>query len=272
MNSQWFALRKLRISEEGGGQVRYHLATHDGEIDLNSCIGQSLRLEANGQIHCIGCGNSTKKSFDRGYCYRCFITLAACDKCIIKPQLCHYQFGTCRQPKWGETHCMQPHIVYLSNTSGLKVGITRKSRVVSRWLDQGASAALIILEVASRLLSGKVEVIIGQHTADRTDWRRMLRGDPEALDLVAERDRLLALCFNLDPIFGDTRQLPTAKIKTFNYPVRTYPQRLTAINLDKTAVVEGTLEGMKGQYLILDSGVLNIWRHVGYQVSLQLNG
>ncbi len=268
---QWFELRKLRISNDpDDDQVRYRLATPAGDIDLNQYIGQSLRLETSGQIHCIECSRRTKKSFNRGYCYPCFIALAACDRCITSPQLCHYHLGTCRQPRWGDTHCMQPHIVYLANTSGLKVGISRKSRVATRWLDQGASAALMILEVASRLLSGKVELSIAQYAADRTDWRRLLRGNPAPADLLAERDRLLALCSNADPVFGDALPLPTAKVNVFRYPVRSYPPQPKAINLDKTPVVEGILEGMKGQYLILDNGVLNVWRYVGYQVSLQL--
>ena len=35
----------------------------------------------------------------------------------------------------------------------------------------------------------------------------------------------------------------------------------------KEKVVKGTLEGIKGQYLILDQGVLNIRKFAGYEVS-----
>ena len=263
-----FNLQKLQISDDQEG-VRYSLVVNDRSIDLNSCIGKTLRLMFAGRIHCVACGRMTKKSFNQGYCYPCFRSLAACDRCIISPQWCHYHQGTCREPEWGETHCMQPHIVYLANTSGLKVGITRQSRIPARWLDQGAYAALMILEVPSRLASGLVEVMFKQHVSDRTDWRRMLKGDPEPVDLPAERDRLMALCRAEHREISDAVPIPDAPTRIFSYPVSKYPQKPNAVNLDKQSVVEGTLVGIKGQYLILDTGVLNIWRHAGYQVSLQ---
>ena len=74
-----------------------------------------------GRIHCVECGRATKKSFNQGHCFPCFRSLASCDRCITSPELCHYDAGTCREPEWGEAHCMQPHVVYLANSSGLKV-------------------------------------------------------------------------------------------------------------------------------------------------------
>ena len=53
---------------------------------------------------------------------------------------------------------LQPHVVYLAYTSGIKVGVTRKSQVPTRWIDQGATSAIEIVEVPNRYLAGASEV------------------------------------------------------------------------------------------------------------------
>ena len=170
---------------------------------------------------------------------------------------------------------MQPHFVYLSNTSGVKVGITRQTQIPTRWIDQGATEALPIFKVQTRLQSGIVEVMCKNHVADRTDWRKMLKGDGESLDLKGIRDELLALCADE---LEDFRQrfgaealqaLPDVEVVNLQYPVSVYPKKVTALNLDKTPMVEGNLLGIKGQYLILDSGVLNVRKYTGYLVTVQ---
>src|SRR5690606_39924851 len=114
------------------------------------------------------------------------------DLCIVSPERCHYEQGTCREPAWGEQFCMTDHIVYLANSSGLKVGITRASQIPTRWIDQRASQALPIMRVATRQQSGMVEGLLRGQVADKTNWRALLRGEPAPLDLPAGRDRLLA--------------------------------------------------------------------------------
>jgi hypothetical protein len=193
--------------------------------------------------------------------------------CIVKPERCHYDQGTCREPKWGDAHCMQPHVVYLANSSGLKVGITREGQIPTRWIDQGAAAALPIMRVQTRLQSGLVEVALAQHVSDRTDWRAMLRGDPVAQDLAARRDDLLAASegelARIRHRFGAQalQPLPDADPLELRYPVLQYPDKIRPLNLDKTPVVQGRLQGIKGQYLILDSGVLNVRKFTGYKIS-----
>ena len=71
---------------------------------------------------------------------------------------------------------MQPHVVYLANSSGLKVGITRLSNVPSRWVDQGAVAALPIIKVNNRFQSRMLEVTLAETMNDKTNWRKMLKG------------------------------------------------------------------------------------------------
>lgn len=267
-------LRKLQVAAVN--PVAYRLPVGDEAIDLNTRIGQHISLTYNGEINCVHCGRKTSKSFNQGYCYPCMQTLAECDSCLIKPELCHYHEGTCREPAWGEEHCFQDHFVYLANTSGLKVGITRQTNVPTRWMDQGATQALPIYRTRDRLTAGQVEVILKQHVADKTAWQRMLKGGEEAIDLGEARDRLHA---EIEKEINDLNNLhdepmveflPRDQLLEFTYPVSVYPEKVTSLNFDKTSHVAGVLLGIKGQYLILDSGVLNIRKFSGYKIRLHL--
>jgi uncharacterized protein DUF2797 len=265
-------VRKMKII--AGAPAVYTLPLGGHELPLNALLGKTVRLEFMGQITCSGCGKPTKKSFGEGFCYRCFTTLAQCDLCIVKPELCHFAKGTCREPEWALSHCMQPHYVYLANASGLKVGITRASQIPTRWLDQGAVQALPVLKVRSRHHAGLVEVALKAHVSDRTDWRKMLKGEPELHDLPRERGELFSRCEQtFVQIAGGTNAeavsvLDQEAVQAFSYPVLQYPARVTALNFEKTPRVEGTLLGIKGQYLILDTGVLNVRKFTGYQVAV----
>ena len=269
-------LRKLQVTLTD--PVQYALPIGEEHVPMNTLIGQDLTLQYAGEIHCIHCDRKIKKTFNQGYCFPCMQTLAECDSCLIKPELCHYHEGTCREPAWGEEHCFQDHFVYLANTSGLKVGITRQTNVPARWMDQGATQALPIYKARDRLTSGLVEVILKQHVADKTAWQRMLKGVPEDIDLAHERDRLQRECqqeiTDLMNNHGDdaVQFLANDQIIAINYPVTAYPEKVKALNLDKTAEITGTLLGIKGQYLILDSGVLNVRKFSGYKIRLHTRG
>ena len=255
--------------------VQYQLPIGNEMIPMNPLIGRQISLHYGGEINCIGCGRKTSKSFQQGFCYPCFQSLAQCDSCIVKPEQCHYFAGTCREPAWGEQHCLQDHYVYLANSSGTKVGITRGSQIPTRWMDQGASQALPIFRVKNRLLSGLVEVILKQHVADKTHWQRMLKGKPEAVDLAAKRDELLATCAAEIAAIGKQYDndaitpLTDEPMVTIDYPVNEYPTKVKSLNFDKTPEVTGILTGIKGQYLILDLGVLNIRKFSGYKILFQ---
>ena len=261
-----------KLQSEHASPVRYQLPIGDELLDMNALIGQRIALHYEGEIHCVSCGRKTSKSFAQGHCYPCFRSKAECDMCIMKPETCHFDAGTCREPEWAMAHCMQPHTVYLANSSGVKVGITRGSQIPTRWIDQGASAALPIFRVNTRYQSGLVEVAIGKHVSDRTDWRKLLKGPPEEVDLLAKRDELLALAQDdIDAIRaqfdeGDITPVGNAEVVTFDYPVSEYPAKIKSHNFDKTPDVSGELLGIKGQYLILDSGVLNIRKFTGYKI------
>ena len=266
-------VRKMR--SRLGQPVSYSARLGDNEIALNPLIDQQLKLIFSGGIYCIHCNRKTNKSFNQGYCYPCFQKLAQCDSCIIHPERCHFEQGSCREPAWGEKYCMQDHIVYLANSSGLKVGITRATQVPTRWIDQGATQALAIMRVRSRLQSGTLEMAFKQHVADKTNWRDMLKGKAAELDMAGERDRLLAACEEdvkeLMARFGffAISVLKGIDAVSIDYPVQAYPEKITSLNFDKEPVVSGTLIGIKGQYLIFDSGVINLRRFSGYEVELQ---
>ena len=266
-------VRKMR--SRLGQPVSYSARLSGNEIALNPLIDQQLKLIFSGGIYCVHCNRKTNKSFNQGYCYPCFQKLAQCDSCIIHPERCHLEQGTCREPAWGEKYCMQDHIVYLANSSGLKVGITRATQVPTRWIDQGATQALAIMRVRSRLQSGTLEMAFKQHVADKTNWRDMLKGKAAELDMAGERDRLLAACEEdikeLKERFGffAISVLKGIDPVSIDYPVQAYPEKITSLNFDKGQVVSGTLKGIKGQYLIFDSGVINLRRFSGYEVELQ---
>lgn len=256
------------------GEVDYELPVGDRLIDMRPFLGQKISLQYTGEINCIHCQRKTKKSFNQGYCYPCFRSLAQCDSCIVSPEKCHYFAGTCREPEWADDHCMKDHFVYLANSSGVKVGITRGSQIPTRWMDQGAIQALPIFRVSNRLQSGLVEVAFKNHVADKTNWRAMLKGQVDEIDLSAERQRLLAECAGdiaqLQQKYGLQAIVPItdAEVVSFSYPVLEYPSKVTSLNFDKQPLVEGELKGIKGQYLILDTGVINIRKFAAYHVQV----
>ena len=266
------SLGKMHVQLQNGQPVDYQLPVGEQLLPLNELLGHRLSMEYLGEIHCCHCGRKTKKSFNQGYCYPCFRKLPQCDSCIVSPEKCHYHQGTCRDPAWGEQFCMTEHIVYLANSSGLKVGITRASQVPTRWIDQGASQAMAFIRVGTRQQSGFLEVLFKEFVNDRTNWRAMLKGPAESLDLLTSAHDLLAMnasrITELQEQFGIQAIQPveSSTVLAIDYPVLEYPTKVTSQSFDKQTLIEGTLLGIKGQYLLLDTGVINIRKHTAYQV------
>jgi len=252
--------------------VQYQLPLDDQRIPLNDLIGSNIAIEHVGDIHCIHCGRRSKKSFSQGYCYPCFTKLPQCDTCIMSPERCHFHHGTCRDPEWGEKYCFTDHFVYLANSSGVKVGITRGTQLPTRWIDQGATQGLPIFRVQTRYQAGLIEDCIREHVADKTSWQKMLKGDAEPVELATIRDELMAKSESglelLEQEFGlqALQRLYSETTTEIKFPVREFPEKVKSFNLDKQPLVEGLLKGIKGQYLILDSGVINIRKYTGYNV------
>ncbi len=264
-----------KMQAELSETVLYTLPLSDARVALNPLLGERLTLTHTGTINCIHCGRKTSKSFSQGYCYPCFTTLAQCDMCIMKPETCHFDKGTCREPEWALSHCMQPHVVYLANTSGLKVGITRKTQVPTRWIDQGAVQALPIIQATSRFHVGLIETELKNHVSDRTSWQKMLKGDIPEIDLQHERDQILEKTHEaLEQIgkrFGEQSWTILKEDSiAIDYPIIEHPKKCKSFNFDKDPQVSGQLLGIKGQYLILDGGVINIRKFGGYDVVADL--
>ncbi len=253
--------------------VQYQLPVGGALLAINKHIGQTIKLHYKNEINCVVCGRKTNKSFGQGHCFPCFRSLASCDMCIMKPETCHYAEGSCREPAWGKTNCFIPHYVYLANSSGIKVGITRGTQIPTRWIDQGATQALPIFKVLNRLQSGLLEMALKQHVSDRTDWRKMLKFEAEPVNLKAVRDDLLDKCAaEISTIKNEQGEAAIEAIDKnvvgIKFPVSEYPEKIKSLNFDKQPKIEGTLMGIKGQYLILDSGVLNIRKFSGYNIEV----
>ncbi len=263
-NTVQYQLPLAAINEESTAQ----------SIALNALIGQKLTLHFQGKIACKHCGKSTKKSYSQGFCYPCMTKLAQCDMCIMKPETCHHHLGTCREPQWGEQHCMVDHYVYLSNTSALKVGITRHTQIPTRWIDQGATQALPIFKVNTRLQSGLVETALANFISDKATWGAMLKGDNDAIDLKAKAAELIPQIqerlADIALTHGDDAvQQLDEEIVEINYPVSKYLTKISSFNFDKTPVVSDVLLGIKGQYLIFERGVINMRKFTSYQISVE---
>ena len=240
-------------------------------LPLHELVGREICITFLDKKSCIACQRSIKKTYHQGYCYPCMISLAQCDRCIVKPELCHYHLGTCREPQWGEAHCMQPHVVYLAYTSDVKVGITKTANIPGRWLDSGAIVALPWLQVPTRQLSGMVEVLCKSHVNDRTQWQHMLRFNEVKEDFNDVADGLYRLIEDdikkLESVFEQSIvPYHEASVRRFDYPVMAYPEKMKQINLDKQSKVQGILKGLKGQYLLFDEGVFNMRKHAGYHI------
>lgn len=255
-------------------QVEYKFVLDQFNTDLMQLLGQSIQIEWTGHIFCVSCGAKTPKSYSQGHCFKCFKTKAECDMCILKPETCHYHLGTCREESFAQKVCFQPHIVYLANSSALKVGITRIINMPTRWLDQGATQALPILRVGSRRMSGYVEILLAEMISDKTDWRKLLKGEANELDMREERDNLLDQ-FHME-LAGLANEYPEDELTfldeeplNFVYPVQHYPSKISSHNLDKTSIIQGKLQGIKGQYLLMDTGVINVRKYSGYEIILR---
>ena len=247
------------------GKAEYHLPLGENKINLSQFINKKITLNFTGKIHCISTGELIKKTYGQGYSYKAYITLAECDMCILKPELCHFAKGTCREPDWGLANCFQTHVVYLSETSAPKVGITRLKNIPNRWIDQGAVQVVELFRVATRKDAGDHEILLAKLVGDKTDWRKMLTKEKAEFDLLALKKEIMRK-------HSETSlQLPLIVSESENTLISIeYPGekavKLVSLSFDKDKKIEGELLGIRGQYLIFPQGVLNIRKFQGYQL------
>ncbi len=256
-------IEKMKTSLDG--QVHYSLPIGEECIELNKYIGKKISLQFQNQINCVACGKKTNKSFGQGFCYNCFTNAPEASECILHPDKCQAHLGISRDMQWSVNHCLTPHIVYLANSSNIKVGITRKSQIPTRWIDQGATEAIIIAETPNRHIAGIIEKYLMQYYSDKTSWQSMLKGLSKSYDLAGEKTKVKELL----PAELLNYYKENSELTKIEFPVSKYPEKIKSESFDKTESIEGVLTGIKGQYLILDNlNVLNIRKHRGYLVKL----
>jgi len=256
-------LRKLVTSNDD--PIQYRLKTDDNLVLVNDFIGKKLKIEFTGNIYCKSCGKPTKKSYFQGFCYPCFKNAPEAAPCIIKPELCRAHLGEGRHIEWEQNNHNQPHVVYLAISSAVKVGVTSEKNIPARWIDQGATFAVIIANTPNRYLAGAIEIELKNHFTDRTHWQKMLRND------------LLPAADFEDAVKLVEKSLPVKLLKYLSvkgntvfegrFPVTQYPSKIVSINPEKSPYIQGILTGIKGQYLIFDAKtVMNVRKFEGYEV------
>ncbi len=258
------SIRKMKT--ENAGIVNYYLPVGDERIFMNELIGKRIKLLFLNKIHCIGCGRLTKRSFAQGYCYSCLLNSPETSECIIHPEKCMAHEGISRDMEWSRGHCLQDHVVYLADTTGLKVGVTRHSQIPTRWIDQGATRAVRVARTPNRYLAGQIEVGLKKFFADKTNWRNMLTNKRTAeINLPEEKKKAKGfLPEEFEQFFEEENE-----ITLITYPVDLYPEKVKALSFDKTPEISGIIKGIKGQYLIFENDlVLNIRKHNGYKLSI----
>lgn len=254
-----------KMKTELADTVQYYLPLGEEYMHLNPLIGKRIELVFEGLINCVSCGAKTKKSFNQGFCYKCFMSAPESAPCIINPELCEAHLGKGRDVDWENRNHNQPHVVYLAKSSGVKVGVTRNTQIPTRWIDQGASEAIVLAEVPYRKLAGEIEVALKEHYSDKTNWQQMLKNIISELDLNESKEDCLQ--HYLPETYYDFIS-ENDNIVTINYPVLEYPDKIKSISFDTKPVIDAVLTGIKGQYLFFEGGeVLNIRKHSGYLIS-----
>jgi len=256
-----------KMTHEEGNPIQYYLMLDGKSVCITTAVGKTLTLSFLGTITCIECGRKINQTYGDGYCFPCFRDLPENAICGVRPERCEHEFGNEQDREFFKKYCNIDHFVYLSLTSGVKVGVTRHFNIPSRWVDQGAVQGLIIARTPQRKLAGQIEVALAENMPDKTNWRKMLSGQIDNNDLIVWRDQALAW------IPPDLKRfaLDDQKVRTLKYPILSVPKKITSHNLDKKETFTDTLTGIKGQYLIFDKRVINLRKYSGYKVEFRFD-
>lgn len=251
-----------KMLTENANPIRYYLNFSDDFLSMNQLLNQSIKIVFD-HYQCCGC-QEDKEIYRMGYCKNCFFTLPQANQSIIRPELSTAHLGIeQRDLEWEKEFELQPHIVYLANSSGIKVGVTRECQIPTRWIDQGASEALVIARTENRYQAGMIEVALAAHIADKTNYQRMLKNEIPNIDLVARFQELKPF---VEDEFKEFLVDESLSLQ-LSYPVIDYPTKVKSVTLAKQPIIEGVLKGIKGQYLIFeDQTVFNVRNHEGYYV------
>ncbi len=256
-----------KMITENASPVQYYLDLENDFLNLNQLLDRTVEISFK-KYQCLSCGKD-KKIFRQGFCYDCFYKMPQTGDWIMRPELskAHLNIED-RDLAYEKAAQLQAHIVYLANSSNLKVGVTRKSQLPTRWIDQGAHEAIEIIEVPNRYLAGIAEIALKEHVSDKTNWRKMLTNNVIDVDLNKEKEKLYPFLPNeVKPYYLENKSKETE----IDFPVNQYPTKIKSLNLDKTPAYQGKLKGIKGQYLIFENGtVFNVRNWEGYVVEFNI--
>lgn len=255
-----------KMQTENGNPIQYYLVFENDFLNVNQVLNKTVEISFI-KHQCLNC-KLDKPIYRQGFCKSCFFEIPTAGDWIMRPELSTAHLDQeDRDLAYEKKVQLQPHIVYLANSSNVKVGVTRKTQVPTRWIDQGAHEAIEIVEAPNRYLAGITEVALKNHVGDKTNWRKMLTNNIDDENLIEWRNKL-------------KQYIPEEALQYFiednqethlEFPVMQYPEKVKSLNLDKTPNHKGTLKGIKGQYLIFeDNTVFNIRSNEGYYVSLTI--
>jgi hypothetical protein len=256
-----------KMQTEMGTPIQYYLVFENDFLNMNQILDKHLQIDFI-KFQCLNCGRD-RPIYRQGFCKTCFYEIPSAGDWIMRPELSTAHLDKeDRDLEYEKKVQLQPHIVYLANSSNIKVGVTRKSQIPTRWIDQGAHEAIEIVEVPNRYLAGITEVALKDHISDKTNWRKMLTNNVKDENLVEWRDRLREYI----PEEASEYYIDTNQETHLQFPVLQYPEKVNSLNLNKKPSYKGILKGIKGQYLIFeDSTVFNIRGSEGYYVGLSMD-
>jgi len=252
------------MQTEVGSPIQYYMTFENDFLNVNQVLNKTLKINFI-KHQCLNCGND-RPIYRQGFCRTCFFEIPTAGDWIMRPELSTAHLNKeDRDLAYEKKVQLQPHIVYLANSSNIKVGVTRKTQVPTRWIDQGAHEAIEIVEVPNRYLAGITEVALKNHIGDKTAWRKMLTNNTTDENLIEWRDKL-------KPFIPEEAQeyfISSNSETHLEFPVLQYPEKVRSLNLSKTPNFEGVLKGIKGQYLIFeDNTVFNVRSNEGYYVGI----
>lgn len=256
-----------KMQSEFGSPIQYYLIFESDFLNVNQVLDRTLEIKFL-KYQCLNCGLDLP-IYRQGFCKKCFFEIPSAGDWIMRPELstAHLDIAD-RDLDYEKKIQLQPHVVYLANSSNVKVGVTRKSQIPARWIDQGAHEAIEIAEVPNRYLAGIIEVALKNHVSDKTNWRNMLTNDIVEVDLAAWRNTLKPFI----PLEGQDYFIEHSKETHLQFPILQYPKKIKSLSLDKSPHYKGILKGIKGQYLIFeDDTVFNIRGYEGYYISLTIS-
>jgi len=258
----------LKMRTELATPVTYYLPVGDKEIPMNNFLGKEIKMHFIGRINCISCGKEIKRSFNQGFCYQCLQTAPEASETVIRPELSKAHLGIARDMEWAQKHDLIDHYVYLAVASEVKVGVTRNHQIPTRWIDQGASQAIVVAKTPNRHIAGIIEVFLKKKYTDKTNWRAMLRNKTaQQINLPEEKAKALEM------LSSELQKYSSAndEVTTIEYPVLQYPGKIKSLSFDKQFLIQETLQGIKGQYLLFEEDqVMNIRKHNGYWIEVDV--